>query len=120
MENIYDPEGMDEDYYSKYQVPLIEVLQRMKRSMIALADEIKRSSRVDLPSTCINFLANCRNLILELETFLINKNCVFNNLMSYIICIHKNNLDKTISLTQQHHKKYAELISEVEKGHHLS
>lgn len=75
---------------------MTNVLGRMKRTLESLVEEIKVATNVDLPLRCHNFLVNSRNLILELESFLIDKNCVFNRLLSYVITIHQKNLNELL------------------------
>jgi Asp-tRNA(Asn)/Glu-tRNA(Gln) amidotransferase C subunit len=82
--------GSEEDYVQHYQ-PLLEVMQRLKSNMVKLYQELNRCEYYELPLRSVNFLANCKNLLLELEPFLIRADCVFNRLIFHVVRGQKEN-----------------------------
>lgn len=106
---MYDPKSVNEEYYLSYQNPLLEVLYRMKRTMEGLGSEIRLVGNMELQARSVNFLANCQNLMLELENFLLSKTCVFNKLLSYMVVAQKANLDRVIRLCREHYTIHNDL-----------
>ena len=82
--------AQEEDYMQHYQ-PLLEVMQRLKANMVKLYQELNRCEYYELPLKSVNFLANCKNLLLELEPFLIRPDCVFNRLIFHVTRGQKEN-----------------------------
>lgn len=82
--------AQEEDYLQHYQ-PLLEVMQRLKANMLRLYQELNRCEYYELPLKSVNFLANCKNLLLELEPFLIRPDCVFNRLIFHVTRGQKEN-----------------------------
>ncbi len=60
--------------------------------MIKLYQEIEECDPYDMPLRCVNFLANCKNLIMEMEPFLLSQDSVFNRMIFYVVKCHKDNL----------------------------
>jgi hypothetical protein len=59
------------DYLEHFE-PLLELLVRLKANMDNLYKDISHTSPIDMPLKCVNFLANCKSLLLEMKPFLIN------------------------------------------------
>ena len=80
-----------------------------------LYQEVAQASRLDLPMKSTNFLANCKNLLLEMEPFLISNNCSFNRLICHVASCHEENL-KAISITYHSNMEFTRrLIIDVYK-----
>ena len=66
-------------------------MQRLKSNMIKLYKELNGCEYYELPLRSVNFLANCKNLLLELEPFIIRHDCVFNRLIFHVVKGQKEN-----------------------------
>lgn len=119
LESVYDPKSVNEEYYLSYQTPLLEVLYRMKRTMEGLGEEIRLVGTVEMQARAVNFLANCQNLVLELDSFLLSKGCVFNKLLSYMVVAQKGNLDRVIRLCKEHYTIHNDLLDALEKCYYM-
>lgn len=77
---------------------------RLKSNMLKLYQELNRCEYYELPLRSVNFLANCKNLLGELEPFLIRTDCVFNRLIFYVAKGQKENnrlINKAFQLSME-------------------
>ena len=119
VESAFDV-GVTEDYYLKYHPQLVDVLVRMRKSLESLSQEIKLASNVDLPLRCHNFLVNCRNLIFELEGFIVDRSCVFNKLLSYVITQQQRTLNDLVGIATSKSKISLTIYQVIEKNFYMS
>ena len=54
--------------------------------------EVENCHRVDLPLKSVNLLANCKNLLLSLEEFLMTDDCSFNRLIFHVVSQQSENM----------------------------
>lgn len=72
-----------------------------------------------MPLKCVNFLANCKNLIIELEPFLLNDECVFNRMIFYVVKCQKENLELVASSYQRALLFCKEITADLFKSYYL-
>ena len=97
IDDLYQDNIAEENDYLKHYPPLLEVLNKLKSNMIRLYQEIEASDPYDVPLRCVNFLANCKNLIQEMQPFLLNDDCAFNRMIFYVVKCQKENLELVAS-----------------------
>ena len=91
IDKLYSERLAQEDDYVQHFQPLLEVMQRLKANMLKLYQDLNRCEYYELPLKSVNFLANCKNLMLELEPFLMRGDCVFNRLIFHVTRGQKEN-----------------------------
>jgi hypothetical protein len=70
--------------------------------MNILFDEVRSSSKVDMPLKSVNLLANCKNLLLELDPHLITGKCAFNKLIFHVVTAQTQNMRLISSFYKYH------------------
>ena len=87
--------------------------------MIKVYQEIETCDPYDVPLKSVNFLGNCKSLIVELEPFLLNKECAFNRLVFYVVRCQKENLELVAAHYENALAFCREVLSDVFKSYFL-
>jgi hypothetical protein len=94
-------------------------MQRLKTNMVKLYQELNRCEYFELPLKSVNFLANCKNLLTELEPFLIKPDCVFNRLIFNVTKGQKENNRLISNVFQSNIAFTNDIVSDVFKSFFL-
>ena len=119
INSIYSEKIAQEDDYLQHFQPLLEVMQRLKANMVKLYQELNRCEYFELPLKSVNFLANCKNLLTELEPFLIKPDCVFNRLIFNVTKGQKENNRLISNVFQSNIAFTNDIVSDIFKGFFL-
>ncbi len=57
----------------------------MRANMANLEQAVKNADRIEVPIKSVNLLATCKNLLTELEPFLISNKCSYNRLIFHVV-----------------------------------
>lgn len=94
-------------------------MQRLRSNMFKLYQELNRCEYYELPLKSVNFLANCKNLLLELEPFLIKPDCVFNRLIFHVTRGQKENNRLISNVFQSNIAFTNDIVSDIFKAFFL-
>jgi hypothetical protein len=119
IDAIYSEKLAQEEDYTQHYQPLLEVMQRLKSNMLKLYQELNRCEYFELPLKSVNFLANCKNLLLELEPFLIRPDCVFNRLIFHVTRGQKENNRLISNVFQSNIAFTNDIVSDIFKSFFL-